>query len=123
VGKEEDTLGHFAEGWRIRRESTGNRLKFILSNVMMNRGVRGQAKFMSVELGNRAQKLKPARRTYRFLGQEGWVTIKEGTRINRPARRGAHVMASSRAFILRTILPQVSIRVDQRVRALLDSTE
>lgn len=124
--KQRGELG-LKESWRTKVDPTRYTLRISLYSMLEKMGKRQQARLRSVELGNQFRRLT-VKEDFKFRSEmqvrtknkRGWKRIRfwtflsEGDVINRPSRRGLHIMDE-----MRQRLPQALSPIRERIRERL----
>lgn len=110
-----DSLSHFKDGWRVSRETTGNKISFKVWNVLETvAGAKGLAKFKSVEYGSKTS-VWIASRFFRFQSKQGWISIKAGQAVTHRGNKGVDAQSKTRTYIEAVLLPQIKANVEALV--------
>lgn len=98
----------FKSGWRTARETVKSSVSIRIWNLLETIGGKeGQKKFRAIEYGT-STSTWVAKRTFRFVGDDGWKTIKQGTSVTHVGNKGADVQQKTKDYIVKTLLPQIS---------------
>jgi hypothetical protein len=105
----------FAESWRVRRETSSNKVSFKIWNLLETIGGKeGEAKFRSIEYGSKTTSWI-VRNAFKVKIKGDWVTLAAGRSVTHTGTEAANVQGKVADYIEDVIRPQVGERVREAV--------
>lgn len=104
----------FAKAWRVRRQTEGSRIVWVISNVLTSGTREERAKFFSIEFGSKTR-VWTAKRSFSFKNRK-WYHIAEGTEVIHWGNKPADVIGQTRTFVENVMMPELRAKVTNIVR-------